>query len=289
MIPQVNEVDRQARLHSTDVSAILGLNPKRTGHTVWLEKNGRLEPWDGNDATKMGNWLEPSILNIAESELGPLNRNVVCYAENADCPIAATLDAQLTTAPTVVEAKSSGIVGPIFGEWGDEGSDVIPAVYLVQNSVQMLCAEAELVHTYALLGGRGIVRYRINRDESVIAAITEQCERWWDRHIVKGIEPALTEPVPMEIVKRLRRQPSKTISLYPEDLATVAEFEAARELKLSAEKSHAAAQSKLIMLLGDAEAGTLPDGRTITYLQSTRRGYTVDETTFRTLRIKKGN
>lgn len=288
MIAHIDEVDRQSRLHSTDVSAILGLNSKRTGHTVWLEKMGRLEPWQGNDATEMGNWLEPSILNIAESELGPFNRNVVCHAENTNCPIAATLDAQFIAAPTVVEAKTSGIVGPVYGEWGDEGSDVVPPGYLVQNLVQMLCAEAELVHLYALLGGRGIVRYRINRAEDVIASIVEQCERWWDRHIEKRIEPALTEPVPMEIVKRLRRQPSKTISLYPEDLATVAEYEAAKELKLSAEKSCAAAQSKLLMLLGDAEAGTLPDGRTVTYLETTRRGYTVDETTFRTLRIKKG-
>lgn len=283
----INHEERAKSLHSTDVAAILNLNPRRSGHTVFLEKHGRLEPWSGNDATEMGNWLEPSILNIAESELGPLSRNVVCRATTVDCPLVATLDAQFVDANPIVEAKTSGIVGPIYGEWGDELSDVVPQQYLVQASVQMLCSGAELVHLYALLGGRGIVRYRILRDDELIAAIADQASAWWDRHVTKGIEPERTEPVPMEIVKRLRRVPSKTIELNGDSDLLVAEFEATRAAKSAAEKLHEAAKSNLIMALRDAEAGRLQDGRLVTFLESQRRGYVVDDTTFRTLRVKK--
>ncbi len=47
----LNHAERQTRLHATDVASIMGLNSRRTAHTVWLEKTGRLEPWAGNEAT----------------------------------------------------------------------------------------------------------------------------------------------------------------------------------------------------------------------------------------------
>jgi len=289
MITTINETERQTRLHSTDVCAILGLEgARKTGREVWLEKTGRLEPWKGNKSTDAGNYLEPSVLDYAEAELGPLERNVVCVAAGLDFPLAATLDARVIATGEPVEAKTSGITGPIYGDWGDAGSDLIPQLYLVQTSVQMLCAEAERDHVYALLGGRGFLNYLVHRDEQVIEAIAERCARWWDLHIEKGVEPAITEPIPMEVLKRLRRQPSKTVALDDDADLAVAELEAAKATKSAAEKMCENAQSKLLTLLGDAEAGQLPDGRVVTYLQTTRKGFSVAETTYRTLRIKKG-
>lgn len=285
IVSTINHEQRQKSLHSTDVSAILGLNPKRDGHTVFLEKNGRIEPFAGNDATDMGNWLEPSILNIAESELGPLERNVVCRAAEVDCPLVATLDSSIVATRKPCEAKTSGIVGPIYGDWGDEGTDVVPQQYLVQASVQMLCSGSDLVHLYALLGGRGLVRYRILRDEELISVIVDHCSRWWDRHIEQGVEPERTGPVPMEIVKRIRRKPKKVIELGPESLMAVAEYDALKTAVSDEKKLLEGAQSNLIMLLGDAEAGLLPDGRMVRYGSQHRRGYTVDPCDYRVLRV----
>lgn len=286
---EVDHESRQTRLHSTDVAAILGLEgARKSSHTVWLEKTGRLEPWTGNSATEAGKYLEPSILDYAEEQLGPLERNVRCEAKGLSFPLVSTLDARVKSTCVPTEAKTTGIVGPVFGEWGDEGSDIVPQLYLVQTSIQMLCSEADMAYLFALIGGRGFVSYRIQRDDEVIAAIVEQCDRWWDQHITKGIEPALSEPIPLEVLKRIRRQPEKTVDLYEDAELVVSEFENAKAIKSSAEKAHAEAQSKLIALLGDAEAGTLPDGRKVTYLSTTRRGYVVADTTFRTLRIKKG-
>lgn len=289
MIAQLNHTERQNALHSTDVPSILQLEgARKSDHTVFLEKTGRLDPDKGSDATEAGKYLEPSVLDFAEQQLGPLERNIRCEAKGLGFPLVSTLDARVQRTGVPTEAKTTGIVGPVFGEWGDEGSDIVPQLYLVQTSIQMLCSESDMAYLYALIGGRGFVAYRIHRDEEVINAIVEQCDRWWDRHIVKGIEPTLREPIPMEVLKRMRRQPEKTIELYEDASQIVLEYEAATATKSAAEKTHEALKSKLITLLGDAEAGTLPDGRKVTYLQSTRRGYTVDETTYRTMRIKKG-
>lgn len=291
MINCANTIDHEARrtrLHSTDIVSLLGLpGAKRAEKEVWLEKRGMLEPWSGNKATDFGKRAEPMILDFAEDELGPLTRNVVRVAEGIDCPIAATMDAE-TVSRIPVEAKSTGIVGPVFGTWGDEGTDIVPELYLVQCSIQMLCDKADFAYLYSLIGGRGFVRYRIIRDDAVIAEIVERSSRWWDRCIVKGMEPTSTEPLPLDVVKRIRREPNSVASFDESQAVAVAEFEAARTLKLSAEKTCEAAQSKLLELLGQNEAATLPDGRAVTFYETRRKGFVVADTTFRTLRIKKG-
>lgn len=279
---------RRERLGASEVTAILGLSPWKSAYQVWLEKTGRVPPWEGNDATRAGQRLERAVLDQAEEDLGPLERNVVVPAVGLDCPLTATLDAWATHRDEVVEAKTSGIVGPVYGEWGEEGSDIIPQAYLVQVAVQMLCTEAELAHVYALLGGRGIIRFRVARDEEVIDAIADQCARWWHRHIDQGIEPKLSEPLPLEIVKRLRREPNKTIDLAEDALASVQRWEAAKDIANSAKKTAEAAQSELLMFLGDAEAGTLPDGRVLRYGEQYRKAYEVAASTYRVLRITKG-
>lgn len=288
MTTLLNHTDRATRLHSTDVAAILGLpGARKIAHEVWLEKSGRLEPTRGNKSTDAGKRLEPAVLDEAEDVLGPLNRNVLCVASGLDFPLAATLDGRVIATGEPVEAKTTGIVGPVFGEWGEENTDAIPQTYLVQTTVQMICSGAELNHVFALIGGRGFVRYRVLRDEELVGALVERLARWWDLHITKGVEPTITEPLPLDVLKRLRRQPEKTIDLYDDAIQAAAELDAAKATKSAAEKTCEAAQSKLITMLGDAEAGRLSDGRLVTFLQSTRKAYAVDETTFRTLRIRK--
>lgn len=288
--PTIDHAARAERMGASDCAAALGLSPFMTEYELAGLKTGRLEPEERDTkSTASGRQFERNVLDVAEAELGPLKRDVLVYAPpTIDFPLASTLDGQVIANSLPVEAKTTGIVGPVYGEWGEENSDIVPPYYVVQAVVQMICTEAELVHLYALIGGRGYVRYRILRDEELCTELVERLSKWWDRCVRRRIEPEMTSPPPLEVVKRLRRVPAKTIELYPEDAATVAEYESAKSLKLSAEKSCEAAQAKLLLLLGDAEAATLPDGRRLEYLTQKRKGYTVMDSEFRVLRIKKG-
>lgn len=284
----MSSVDRNSRCGATDGAAILGVSPYRTAWETWAEKTGRLEPNNGNAATSMGQRLEPAILDHAEAELGPLVRGELVWAPRIELPLAATLDARLKMTGVPVEAKTSGIVGPLYGEWGEPDSDVVPANYLVQVTLQMICTESELAYLYALLGGRGIVRYRIARDEELARALVQQLAAWWDRHIVRGIEPERTAAVPLEVAKRLKKTPNKVITLDDSASPVIGEYELAKAEKSAAEKRADAAQASLLLLLGDAEGAALPDGRLLTYCEQHRKGYTVQDASYRVLRIKKG-
>lgn len=280
---------RRHKLGTSEVAAILGLSPFASPKQIWLEKTGRLPPFEGSPATRAGQRLERAVLDQAEEDLGPLQRDVAVAAKSIDCPLVATLDGWATRYDEVVEAKTSGIVGPVYGEWGEEGSDVVPQGYLVQVAMQMLCTEAQVAHLYALLGGRGIIRYKIVRDDEVVDAIADQCSAWWQRHIEQGIEPEQDQPLPLEIVKRLRREPNKTVVLAEDALSAVARWEQAKEVANSAKKTADAAQSELLAYLGDAEAGTLPDGRVLRYGEQHRKAYEVAASTYRVLRVTKGS
>jgi predicted phage-related endonuclease len=254
---------------------------------VWAEKCGKLERWNGNEATRAGKRLESAILDHAQEDLGTtLERNVVAWAPD-NLPIASMLDARIPFS-SPVEAKTSGVVGPVYGNWGDADSDEIPDVYLVQVSVQMLCTGADVAWLYALLMGRGIVRYRVVRDDGVLNQIADTCADWWQRHVVEGVEPERTDPVPLDVVKRMRRTPNKTIEFDDVTTELVTAWEEAKAAKRGKEKAVDDLQSEILLRLGDAEAAVMRDGRTFTFMEQRRAGYTVEPGVMRVARIKKG-
>jgi putative phage-type endonuclease len=278
--------ERRKRCGATDVAAILGLSPWKSAYEVWLEKSGRLEEANGNAATRAGQRFESAILDHAEEDLGvKLERNLVAWAPDA-LPIAATLDGRVPAGPPV-EVKTSGIVGPVYGRWGDVDSDEVPDVYLVQVTVQMLCTGSELAYLFALLGGRGIVRYQVHRDESVINQIAETCDAWWSKHVVGEAEPPQTSTVPLDVAKRLRREPNKTIEFGEFETLLVSDWEAAKASKREADKAVDEMQAAILLRLGDAEAATMADGREFTFMSQVRKGYTVADGTMRVARIRK--
>lgn len=279
---------RNSRCGASDAAAILGLSPYRSAYETWLEKTGRLEPGKGSDATSMGQRLESPILDVAEAELGPLSRGDLVWLPRLALPLASTLDARVKATGIPCEAKTSGIVGPLYGTWGDDGSDAVPESYLVQVTLQMVCCEADMAHLYALLGGRGIVRYRVLRDDDLANTLVDRLARWWDRHIVQGIEPPRDEPVPLEVAKRLRKTPHKVTTFSDEQMQLVYGWMGARSAKSAAEKACDEAQAALLLALGESEAASLPDGTTLTHCEQFRKGYTTKDTSFRVLRIKRG-
>ena len=284
MTPEEHEVRRTA-IGASEVSSLLGINPHGSEWELWATKLGKLEPWDGNEATKVGNDYERALLDIAERELGTLTRQY--RAKHATLPMAATLDGY-TLDNRPVEAKTTGLVGPVFGRWGEAGSDEIPDYYLVQVHAQLMCTGADLAYLYALIAGRGTVRFEIEKSDSVAEMLGNEIANWWDWHIVRGIEPQQSEPPRLEVVKRLRKVPNKVVALPPEIGTVLAEFELCKERQKHLTKSKEDCESAILMALGDAECGVLPDGRRVEFMEVVRhmKAKEAYEQRFRQLRIK---
>lgn len=267
-------------LGASEIAAILGLSPWTTAYEIWARKTGRLVEDKQSKAIEAGRRLEEAVLDWAEEHLGPIQRCVECLIPGT--PIVCHPDG-LTQDHQPVEAKTSGITGPLYGEWGEPGTDEIPDYYLVQALVQLEATKGDLCYVPALLGGRGFQLFRVLANKALQAEIIERALHWWREHVEKDKPPQQTTPPPLEVLKRLRRTPKKTVEIAAE---LVEAWLQAKQQARQAAQAADEAQAALIAALGDAEAGLLPDGRMVTYFEQFRKGYVVTDTTFRVLRIR---
>ncbi len=61
--------DRSTGIGASEVAALLGLDPRKTPLSLWLDKTGNAPPFEGNRFTEMGQRCEPVIADAyAERE-----------------------------------------------------------------------------------------------------------------------------------------------------------------------------------------------------------------------------
>lgn len=284
MLTQQEIQARHSRVGASDVATLLGMPTfrNRNAYTTWLEKCDMLEPEKRTSASiNAGNRLEPTVLDYAEESLGKLARNVVVWDKETEV-IASTLDGQVVSCGIPVEAKTSGIEGPIHGTWGDSGTDEVPDGYLIQCQCQLLCTGADVCHLVALLGGRGFYDFVIEpvpqlakliRDVSVdfmdryVTPKNDPREDWADRLVnTHGVQLDGDPCEPqLEIVKRYRKIPGSVTTI--EDPAIIIIWQRLRADRLAAEKAEKAAQAKVLAELGEAEGADLPGGGVLTHFE----------------------
>ncbi len=246
---------RKKGLGASDMAAVMGLDPYRSAGDVYLEKTGQLTELEETPAMQLGNLMEGGILDYAELQLGPLKRNV--YVKGPDfenIPIASNLDAQIITDPDPVEAKAYGIFRR-DDRWGDEETDYVPNGVLIQCLTQIYCTERDKCHIAALLGGRGLQMFLVERNERMIKLILKAAIEFTECVRTKTPPP---DSVPhLEVLKRVRREPEKVVDVASK---LVQAWLDAKEANKEAEGEKEEAQAKLIAALGDAEAGRCPLG-----------------------------
>jgi putative phage-type endonuclease len=275
---------RRHRIGASEVAAILGLSPYQTPWEVWAEKTGLLLPFEGNRSTQLGQRIEPALLDDAEAVYGPIERQV--RIDLPGTPISATLDGRLVNDGTPVECKTTGLAGPIAGHWGDSGTDHIPDHYALQCHTQMMCADADCAIVVALIPGRGIVHYRIERDKEVESVLRDQLCFWWHNHIELGIAPEINELPRRSTISRIVRDEAKRILLGDDAAHLLRQIEVLRTQRNVTDEMIDKLESQLLMSLGNAEIGELPDGREVTYMLQRRKSYVVSEKIFRVFRIR---
>lgn len=272
--------DRRKGIGASDVAAILGLSPWATATDIYWTKTAGTA-FSGNAATDMGNTLEPAILARAEAELGPLARDVVVQHPTLEF-CRSRLDGQLLDTLQPVEAKTAGIVNymprEIREQWGEDDTDEVPMGYLVQVQFQIACTGADLAYLYALLGGRGFARFRIIRNDRLIAGMMSKVEAFW-ASVLAGTPPDPSAPVPMEILKTVRREPTIRATV-PVDI--VRDWDAAKAALKEATEAEKTAKARLLESLGEAEIGDVDDGRVVKFMEQRVGGSRIDAAALKT-------
>jgi hypothetical protein len=155
----------------------------------------------------------------------------------------------------------------------------------------MLCAGVDRSAVCTLLPGYRSFDFRlywVDFDEELAAIVLDRCTAFWEKHVKTDTPPESGfAGASLECLKRVIRDPESSVQIDPH---FVAAYQAASEAVKGAEKVKAAAQEALIAALGTAEFGDYGAGK-VSYKTINRKGFTVEPTSFRQLRVtpaKKG-
>lgn len=271
-ITEAQAIERKKHLGSSDMAAVLGVNPYASAYDIWLQKTDRVPPKAETPAMLAGTRFEAGVLDWLEmgddehEPLGALDRNV--HAEGP-FPLAANIDAVVQATRLPVEVKCVGLMWPSKELWGAPGSDEVPERVIVQAHVQMICLDAaELCHVGAFIAGRGFCLYRVDRNEDLCAIIIDRASAFWEKHVKADTPPDDSLPS-LDLLKLRKRAAGLSVAVAPE---VVSEWLKANEAKKQAEKVEEFAKAKLIAALGDAEIGDAGELGQVTYLSATRTG-----------------
>lgn len=255
---------RRQSIGSSDIAAVCGLNPYCSPHEVWLQKRG-LADWDGNEATEIGDLIEPVILELYSRRKGCLvqrNTHVVeCSARPflTATPDAFTVD-EHGRSGRLIEAKCVGFRSAL--KWGaeQEGADGVPPWYLAQVTHQMYCTGERVVDVAALLGTELRI-YSVAFDQSLADLMIRKATTFWERHVLPGVPPPIDgSDGCREMLKAL--YPRSRTEPRVADERQIELAEALRDAREAAERAAAQkqeAENRLKAAMGDVEKLEGPD------------------------------
>ncbi len=186
-------IDLEARrkgVGGTDVAAILGLSPWKTPLDVYNDKLGLADDSPETLPMRMGKFLEPQI---AREYVLATGRNITHDGEFVVHPehpwMLANIDRRCTDGDERgVECKSVGRWTSL-DEWGPEGTDEVPIVYLVQCAWYMYVTGRPVWDLAALIGGHELRIYTIAANKRLADRITEAAGCFHHDHVLANNPP----------------------------------------------------------------------------------------------------
>jgi putative phage-type endonuclease len=257
---------RVGNIGASQVAAILGVSPWSNSTDVWYEVTGRVEPLAENPAMELGNLLEPVMVAHYRATHPEYVVRAGGEYRLAGTPIlvhpdARAYDSNERQLVEIVEAKSAGTMNSYMdlSEWGEAGTDEVPLHYLIQCMTQLAACNAEACSLVALLAGRGLVQYQIERDDELIQRIVEMVCKWHDEYVRTDTKPEALPPS-LETIKRVRRD----IGVGGEVQLETARrwYEAKQRLKVAQAEADEAQAALLHSLPEGADFGTV-DGQKV--------------------------
>lgn len=292
--------ERRNWIGASDVPAIMGQSPWAGPSDVYYQKvltDADLGEEKSTPAQEQGNAFEEAIIRLALPRIGtdfPVSFSPPTFGpiEGVAFPIAANLDAvfhRLNT-PEVIEAKRRGDTD----EWGDEGTDEIPADVILQTQTQMAVLgwatdrNVEVAWVPVIMPVFRSIAHRlyvVRRNDALIEEIMAACGDFWERYvgpakvaladepdqatrfdIIRHFAPDDTPP-PISVLKRLGRQPDSVTEWGIEEMALWSMREKLKTAAKRLKEMDDSVTARILASLGTCEGAMLPDGRMVTYLE----------------------
>ena len=171
---------RKGGIGSSDAASAVGLNPYKSQLQLWMEKTGRdgnLPKVDPNDGPMYwGTLLEPIVAAHYTKRTGHKVRRINAVLQHPREPwMLANLDREVMGSPDVqiLECKTAGLNGSRLWKEG------VPEYIQLQVMHQLAVTGKQAADVAVLICGQELQIHRIERDDSMIAKLTELERQFW--------------------------------------------------------------------------------------------------------------
>lgn len=293
---------RRTGIGGSDAAAVLGVSEWRTPLDVYMDKTGVPKLIEDSEAMFWGRQLEDVVARVYAERSGfavqRFNKQIInaefpCLIANIDRLVSVDGKApahrgQIRT-KRLLECKTAN--GFAAAEWGEPGTDEAPAEYVIQCQHYMGLTDAEVTDIAVLIGGSDFRIYTVYRDDDLIAHMQTVLPQWWDEHIVNLTPPDITydHRCTMDSLKRM--YPGTNGELIEGDDSVQRWHRVLIEASQQAKRYEAVAdgaRAHLLGVMGESSILDLPDDN-IQYTRKsiTRKGFTVEPTTYIDFRMRK--
>lgn len=253
--------DRSKGLGGSDIAAIVGLSKWATPFDVWLDKKGSAPRQDEEPWQSWGNKLEPFI---ASAYVDKTQQKIVKCAvtlANVNRPWQlGSPDYLCVDRPAGIDCKN---VRMKSSEWGEEGTDMIPAYYLIQVQYYMTLLGIPVYDLPVLFGGSQFEIFTIENNEKLGASLLEKAEEFWKTYILGDKQPEIEDSSRVRDWIRSKFphhiRPLRTATHQEDTIAH--ELHKIKAVLADIEKEKADLEAKLKLSIAEDEGLTLADGK----------------------------
>jgi putative phage-type endonuclease len=189
MLTESQKQLRKNGLGGSDIAAILGLSPYKTPIAVYLEKIGETQESKPNKYMTVGNYLEPAIIKMYEDDRACKVISIDTLIDKDHPFLIGNVDGKQENKNIIVEVKTARK----NKNWGEPGTNEIPAEYLCQVAHYAYLANCEKVDIAVLfVDSRDYVVYTYERNEQLEKIIRERAINFWNNHVIARVVPDVT-------------------------------------------------------------------------------------------------
>ena len=196
-------VQRKEGLGGSDLGAILGLSKYRTPVDVFLDKTGRTAGQEETLQMRFGSYAEEFVAQEYTRKTGLAVQRFTTMLHHATAPILGNVDRlvipegqkraahqrEIRTNKGMEAKTASAFAAFNDAEWGPEGTDQVPASYLVQCATYMALTGCELWDLAVLFGNQEVRIYNLKRDMDLEEELIARASDWWQKHVIADVAP----------------------------------------------------------------------------------------------------
>ncbi len=280
----------------SDVAALFGESPWAQPMDVWMRVTGRKpleaanDDLDPNDPKNLGSELENFLRERYERRLrDEIDGEIRVHQRHkpkfhVELPyLAGNIDADVVGQRRLGEMKLCLFADR--AQWGEEGTDQVPAYYLLQVHFYLNLFDYETADLFAWFGRTDFRRYEFHRDTRLDDIILERCRTFWQDHVEADEPPQIDygHPGAERIVRDLYPGTNGQRIMLPEVARSIHDTlkDVSTRMK-DMEATQRELRTRLREMVGENAVGYLPGGGGYSRKTVKRDGYVVEPTEYET-------